>query len=56
MPHEQTLHFLKNPDFTAYYRVIQNKEHAFVLSILLQWQKDSLVNQRRQQASRVHDF
>lgn len=62
MLHEETLHLKKQnkqdkqkntkkkkkkPDLTAPDSVIQNKEHTSVLSILLQWQKDSGINQRR---------
>lgn len=47
-------YIFKNSDFTAHYNLIHNKEHTFVLNILLQWQKDSLINQRCKQDSQTY--
>lgn len=44
---------LRKSDFTAHYNLIHNKEPTSVLSILLQWQKDSLINQRCKQDCRT---
>lgn len=46
----------KKTDFLDHSSVIHDREHAFVRSILSQWQEDSLINQGCKQDSQVHHF